>query len=190
MGTFSWVFCIIFLWYTLCLIFRSKKRNKVMLVLGSGGHTTEILRLMELWPGPICAVHASTDTLSRSKFISNFNGDIYSISRSRSVGQSYFTSIFTTLYSFVPAIWTIIRSSPDLLITNGPGTALPICYSAFFYKLVSLKRIKIVFVESFCRTHTLSLAGKLIYPIANEFYVQWETLQKVCPKAKYIGLLS
>lgn len=186
----TWIICAIVLWISFRIFVIGKRSKKLMLVLGSGGHTAEILRLVESWPGKICAVHASTDVSSRSKFLCKFNGEVFSIPRSREVGQSYYTSIFTTLYSFLPSFWTIISASPDLIITNGPGTALPICYSAFFYKLFFLKNVKIVFVESFCRTQSLSLAGKLIYPITSEFYVQWEALLLSYPKAKYIGLLS
>ena len=187
---YIWIISGIILWYTFRLFTRQKNSKTLMLILGSGGHTTEILRLVQSWPGTICAVCANSDSFSKEKFLSKHSGKVYSIPRSRNVGQSFFTTIFTTLYSFLPAIWVVFSVSPDLIITNGPGTALPVCYSAFFYKILTFSSIKIVFVESFCRTHTLSLAGKLIYPISNEFYVQWESLLTKYPKAKYIGLLS
>ena len=138
----------------------------------------------------MCAVHANSDELSKTRYMSIFNTETYSIPRSRSVGQSYITSIFSTLYSFIPSFWVIFKTTPDLIISNGPGTALPICYCAYIYKLLTLKKIKIVFVESFCRTSSISLAGNLIYPITDEFYVQWELLVLKYPKVKYIGLLT
>ena len=128
----STFFAVALFWYVLRLLTRRQRGNRLMLVLGSGGHTTELLRLINSWPGTVCAVHASSDEHSKLHFHSKFSGLLFEIPRSRSVGQSYFTSIFTTVYSFFPACWLVFRTEPDLIISNGPGTALPICYSAFF----------------------------------------------------------
>jgi beta-1,4-N-acetylglucosaminyltransferase len=189
MSIFSILILIVLFWYTYRFFFRKPKGKNLMLILGSGGHTTEILRLIDNWPGSVCAVHASGDEHSKLHFSSKYTGELYAIPRSRQVGQSYFTSIFTTLYSFLPALWLVFRTEPDLIISNGPGTALPVCYCAFVCKYLALFRTRIVFVESFCRTSSLSLAGKLIYPITDEFYVQWESLLQMYPKAKFIGML-
>lgn len=190
MGFWLWVCTAVVIWYSFWYIMRPKPGKTLMLILGSGGHTTEILRLIENWDGPIIGVHASNDQLSKTRFLCQYTGTTFSVFRSRNVGQSYFTSIFTTIYSFLPAFWIIFRTNPDLIITNGPGTALPICYSAFINKILTLHAVKIVFVESICRTKTISLAGKLIYPITSEFYVQWEELREEYPRAKYLGLLA
>ena len=61
----------------------------------------------------------------------------------------------------------------DLVMTNGPGTALPISYIYWIVSKLLLFNIKakIIFVESFCRVTELSLTGKLIRPIVNKFVV-------------------
>ena len=66
----------------------------------------------------------------------------------------------------------------DLVVTNGPGTALPVCYCSFLLNKVLLFNIhsKILFVESFCRVSEISLTGKLLAPIADKFVVHWEEL--------------
>ena len=55
----------------------------------------------------------------------------------------------------------------DVLMTNGPGTALPLCYAHCFVNKLALFNIKakILFVESFCRVDDLSLTGKLLRPL-------------------------
>ena len=55
----------------------------------------------------------------------------------------------------------------DLIITNGPGTALPICYIHIFISYVLMFNIKakILFIESFCRVDDLSVTGKLLRPL-------------------------
>lgn len=183
-----------------------KKTLKTLVVLGSGGHTTEMLDLIKnLKPdryGPIVLVVANTDTTSlqrvqayphplpiqnKGNLVSLENTrdqqQVYRIPRSREVGQSYVSSILTTLRSFLFALWLVgFQVQPDLVLVNGPGTCLPIAVSAFFFRIVGWKTgTKIVFVESFCRVKSLSLTGKLLYPIADLFAVCWEQLHEKYP---------
>jgi beta-1,4-N-acetylglucosaminyltransferase len=67
------------------------------------------------------------------------------------------------------------------------GTCVPIVYVAFLYKLLGILDADIVFVESFCRVQKLSLTGKLLYPIADKFIVQWPQLLRQYGRAEYLG---
>ena len=63
----------------------------------------------------------------------------------------------------------------------GAGTCLPVCLAALFWRAVGLVDSRIIFVESFCRVQSLSLTGKILYPIADRFVVQWPDLtQRYC----------
>lgn len=73
------------------------------------------------------------------------------------------------------------KERPDVVITTGALLAFPFCL------LAKWKGIKIVYIESFARVNNGSLTGKLVYPFADLFLVQWESLLKVYPKAKYVG---
>ncbi|KAG9390109.1 UDP-N-acetylglucosamine transferase subunit [Carpediemonas membranifera] len=159
---------------------------KTLIVLGSGGHTAEMMHLLTQVDtddiAPRYYVHADSDAQSSQKAVSfeEKNGGkdyiIKSIPRARSVGQSYFTSIFTTLYAFIFAFVLILRIRPKLLLTDGPGTALPLVYSAFFLRFIG-QRCRIIFVESFCRVESLSLAGRLCKPVVDRFIVHWPSLK-------------
>ena len=46
---------------------------------------------------------------------------------------------------------------------------------------------KIIYIETFANIHTKTATGRLIYPIADLFIVQWESMLKVYPKAVYGG---
>lgn len=72
----------------------------------------------------------------------------------------------------------VARKRPQLIMCNGPGTCLPICLAAFCFRLVFFMDVRIVFCESFCRVKTLSLTGRLLYPIADRFVVQWPQLRE------------
>ena len=42
-------------------------------------------------------------------------------------------------------------------------------------------------IETFANSETKTLSGKLIYPIADTFIVQWESMLELYPKAIYGG---
>ena len=46
---------------------------------------------------------------------------------------------------------------------------------------------KIIFIESYAKRTSPTLSGRLVYPIATTFVVQWETMLEFYPKAKYWG---
>jgi beta-1,4-N-acetylglucosaminyltransferase len=50
-------------------------------------------------------------------------------------------------------------------------------------------KIKLIFLESFCRVQHLSLTGRILYPIVNLFIVHWPQLTQQYPNAKYIGII-
>ena len=42
-------------------------------------------------------------------------------------------------------------------------------------------------IETYANKNTKTATGKLVYPIADLFIVQWEEMLKVYPKATYLG---
>ncbi|KAJ7386447.1 UDP-N-acetylglucosamine transferase subunit [Desmophyllum pertusum] len=178
-----------------------RKPVKVMVVAGSGGHTTEMIRLLgslSSYYHPRIYVVAETDKMSAEK-ITSFERNkeekdkessefkILRIPRSREVRQSWLSTIFTTLNALVFSFPVVLREKPELLLCNGPGTCIPICLAAFVLKVAGLRDITMVFVESMCRVKTLSLSGKIMYHFADHFLVQWKQLQINFPKAIYLG---
>lgn len=109
------------------------------------------------------------------------------IKRSREVKQSWLSTVFTSLLSTVQCFFLVLRIRPRLIICNGPGTCVPVCYCAFLLKVVGMADTKIIFVESFCRVEKLSLTGRLLYPIADRFIVQWPQLLLKSKRAEYLG---
>ena len=122
------------------------KPLKTLVVLGSGGHTTEMLYLIQNLNldhyEPMVLVVATTDTTSLKRVAayphplpiqdkncllheksSSRNGQqVYRIPRSREVGQSYWSSILTTLYSFLFALWLVgyqVRATNHLKRNTG-----------------------------------------------------------------------
>ncbi|VEL24731.1 unnamed protein product [Protopolystoma xenopodis] len=176
---------------------------KTMIVIGSGGHTSEMVRYTRAMGkkyAPKIYVLASSDKFSEEKVLSiEASRDepdkapfvIKYVPRSREVGQSYLTSIFTTLWSFIKSFEVVLSFSPDLVLCNGPGTCVPICFSYAVIQLLRRRQFAVVFVESICRTASLSLTGKILYYSSfSDVIVQWPKLKEQYPRAIYLGLLS
>lgn len=113
----------------------------------------------------------------------------HSLTRAREVGQGLPSSLLSTLRALVQAITLVASITPDLVLVNGPGTCVPVCLAAFLLRFLGWAHPKIVFVESVCRTRGLSITGRLLYPLADRFLVQWPQLQERYPLAQCVGLL-
>lgn len=181
---------------------RRIKPASTLIVLGSGGHTAEMMTIVKKLNkknySPRHYILASTDSTSEAKVLdyeepttSKNDYEIFRIKRSRHVGQSYLTSIYTTIRSIWQCIPLVYHLKPELVLCNGPGTCVPICLIAFMLKMFGLidLQCKIVFVESYCRVKTVSLSGKILVWIADCFVVQWPQLANFSPKGKYFGRL-
>ncbi|PWA35353.1 hypothetical protein CTI12_AA610280 [Artemisia annua] len=59
--------------------------------------------------------------------------------RSREAGQSYITSVGTTLFALGHALWLMIKIRPRVILCNGPGTCVPICAIAFIFKVFGIR---------------------------------------------------
>ncbi|XP_025950024.1 UDP-N-acetylglucosamine transferase subunit ALG14 homolog isoform X2 [Dromaius novaehollandiae] len=131
----------------------------LLVVAGSGGHTTEILRLLSCLSESYSPRHyilADSDKMSEAKI--------------RSFEQKRAETF-----------------SNSQILCNGPGTCVPVCISTLLLGLLGLKRAIIVYVESICRVETLSLSGKILYYFSDYFIVQWPALKEKYPKSVYLG---
>lgn len=77
-----------------------------------------------------------------------------------------------------------LKVRPDVVIATGAHTTVPICYIAKMFGK------KVIFIETFANITTKTLSGKLVYPIADLFLVQWEEMLELYPNAKYRGGLK
>ena len=79
------------------------------------------------------------------------------------------------------SVFLFFKFRPDVIVTTGANTCVPLCYMGFIF------RKKVIYIESFAKQEGKTLSGKLVYPIATHFIVQWESMKKYYPKAIYIG---
>ncbi|XP_032229004.1 UDP-N-acetylglucosamine transferase subunit ALG14 homolog [Nematostella vectensis] len=186
------------------------KPVKTLIVMGSGGHTSEMIRLMsglsDMY-NPRMYLIADTDKMSEEKVVEfeskqkpeifkeeaaekqHKDYEILRIPRSREVKQTYVSSVLTTLYAFKATLPLVHDVKPDLILCNGPGTCVPVCIAAVLLKILGMHNTTLVYIESVCRVKTLSLSGLIMYRLADHFMVQWQKLQDAYPKAVFLGRL-
>jgi len=87
------------------------------------------------------------------------------------------------LLGSLPQVARILwHERPQLIVSTGSEIAIP-----FFY-LARLFRIKTIFIESWSRVFSPSGTGRVVYPVADVFLVQWrQLLAHYGPKARCEG---
>ena len=73
------------------------------------------------------------------------------------------------------------KEKPDVVVCTGVLAMIPMCL------LAKLMGKKLVYIESFAKVTSATETGRLLYRFADQFYVQWESMLKVYPKAIYLG---
>jgi len=76
------------------------------------------------------------------------------------------------------------RERPNLVISTGAGIAVPGFVAA------RLLGIRTVYIETYARIDSLSLAGRICYHLADRFLVQHACLTSRLPRAIYAGTLN
>jgi beta-1,4-N-acetylglucosaminyltransferase len=156
---------------------------RVMVTLGEGGHTTEMITLVEtLGEGfafSYLVVH--DDPLSEGKIIRP--GPVFRVRRPRDKDHHLLRDIGRSLQSAWQAWRALRRVRPQAIVSSGPSMAVPACV------LAKLMGIRVIFVECGCRVTFLSLTGRILYRFADLYFVQWPELQVVRPRATYAGRL-
>ncbi|CAG8547942.1 8145_t:CDS:2 [Paraglomus brasilianum] len=181
-----------------------EKPCKSCIVLGSGGHTMEMLQLLQGLDyatkyRPRLYIVSSNDTLSvkKARDLETAKGGtegedkyrIVRIPRARHVGESWLTTPFSVAKALIASTKVVLWETPDLIICNGPGICVPICVISYIHRILGIKRIYLIYVESFARVKSLSLSGRLLIRFVDTFLVQWPYLEGKYSQAEYKGVL-
>lgn len=151
-------------------------RKKVLFISSLGGHLTQLLQLKPLFEE--YDYHIVTEKSVITKELQKR----YEMSFLVYGARNYlFRYIFKFSYNIFKSFYIFFRERPDVIVTTGAHTAVPMCYIAKLFGK------KVIFIESFAKTSTPTISGRLVYPIADLFIVQWKGMLKHYPKAVYGG---
>ena len=151
--------------------------KKVIFISSGGGHLEELLALKKLF-NDVDYTLITEKTESTLYLKDKYSKVKYLVYGTQDHLLPYlFIFPFNIILSFI--YFLIIR--PDFVVSTGTHTAVPMCKIAHMFKK------KVVWIETMANITTGTKAGKLIYPIADKFIVQWEEQKKVYPKAVNLG---
>lgn len=148
--------------------------KKVALVCSSGGHLTQLLILREFWSNkPRFWV-----TFDKIDAVSQLQGEVFYPCFHPT--NRNLKNLVRNLLLACKVLW---KERPSMIISSGAAIAVP-----FFY-LGKLFGATTVYIEVYDRIDGPTLTGKLVYPVTDKFYVQWEEQQQFYPKAILVGEL-
>lgn len=150
----------------------AKDKIKVCLVGSSGGHLTHLYMLKPFWQ-------------DKEHFWVTFDKeDARSKLKSEKIYPCHYPTnrnLKNLIKNTFLAIKVLRNEKPDLIISSGAAVAVP-----FFY-IGKMMGAKTIYIEVFDRYDKSTVTGKLVYPIADKFIVEWEEMKKVYPKAINLG---
>lgn len=144
----------------------------MLLVCSPGGHLQQMLALEAAWQG----AERAWATLP--------GADVSSLLAEEDVtlGHGPTNRSLKNLVLNLSLAWKVLRRRrPDAILSTGAGLAVP------FFLVGKLLRIRLVYVESVTRSESISLSGRLVYPLADRFFVQWPAAAARLRRAEYAG---
>lgn len=129
-----------------------------MLVCSPGGHLQQMLALEPAWRG-----------LDRS-WVTLEGPDVGYLLRDEDVVVGHGPTNRNLLNLFRNlrlAVRALRARRPDVILSTGAALAVPV------FIVGKLMGIRLVYVESVTRTRSLSLSGRIVYPLADRFFAQW-----------------
>ena len=147
-------------------------RKKVCLISSSGGHFEQLLMLEKL-----SDKFDSFIVTEKTEYNSLENDFYYLHQVNRKEIRSYFYFLLNCLIS----IKIYFKEKPDIIISTGALAVIPM------FIIGKIARKKLVFIESFSKSNSPTLTGKLIYKFADLFIVQWESMKEIYPDALFLG---
>ena len=156
------------------------EKKKVLFISSTGGHFNELLQLSALFDK--YDYHIITEKDETTIKLKDKYGDKISY-LPYGTRKKLLRYIFIYIYLCIKTVILYIKIRPKYIVTTGTHTAGPMCY---FGKIFGSK---IIYIETFANRNRKTATGKLIYPIADLFIVQWEEMLKLYPKAVYGGAI-
>ena len=152
--------------------------KKVIFVASSGGHLSEILKLKKLF-NEYEYLLVTEETEVTQKLKNEYKVDYLKYGPNKNILKY----MWAVIYNVFKSIKVLIKFKPKTVISTGAQVGGIMC---FFAKIFGKK---VIYIESLAKVNSLSTTGKMIYPLANKFYVQWEELAHRYKKAEYLGRL-
>jgi UDP-N-acetylglucosamine:LPS N-acetylglucosamine transferase len=161
-------------------------RPHIMVVLGQGGHTTELLHLVDLLGSGNCYCYMLFEEDQHSAAHIRHPGPLHRVPRPRYRPGKRLHPIWDPLLA-LRSLWAVFRvvrrERPNALLMTGPSIAI---LAALCGKLIGAR---VIFVETGSRVTSLSNTGRVMRYVAHDFFVQSERLAQQMPGTRFAGRL-
>jgi len=151
------------------------KKKKICLISSSGGHFEQLLMLR-----PLSKKYDTFIVTEKTKYNKGDKKINYYLSQ---VNRKEVLFIFKMLLIFLKSLYIFVKEKPNVIISTGVLSAIPMMFIGHIFKK------KVIYIESFAKINSPTMTGNLIYKknIADQFYVQWESMKDFYPNAIYEG---
>ena len=146
-------------------------RIKICLTCSHGGHLNEMLQLSEAFTGHdtfyFCYDAETTRSLPNVTLVPNMARNPVEFAK-----------------NLIRVFRLFRKERPDLIVSTGAEIALPVVLVGKFF------RAKVLYIECGAQVVHPSFTGRVMYWVADEFYVQWPELLRVYGgRARFVGSL-
>lgn len=151
--------------------------KKVLWISSQGGHLNELLQLESLF-----SKYDSYFMTEKTK-MTDFLKEKYPHTSYLFYGTRHHLIFypFILLFNCFISLYQYLKIRPDYIVTTGTHTAGPMC------SIAKIMGSRVVYIETFANMENKTATGRLIALFADLFIVQWESMLKVYPKAKFGG---
>lgn len=152
--------------------------KKVMFISSEGGHLSELQQLnFENYDFQVVTEKTKTTKGLKERYKDKIHYLVYGTRRTPII---YF---FILILNFIISFNLFLQYKPDYIVSTGTHTAVPMCFIAKLFGK------KVIWIETFANRTSGTMAGKIIYKIADTFVVQWAEMLEVYPNAEYWGAI-
>lgn len=151
-----------------------KRKIRICFAASSGGHFEQLMMLEAIMKeyDSFILTEKTKYSVKNTKYATEY---LSQVNRKEKGWYVYF------IYNTIKSLFIFLKRKPDVIICTGALAMIPMCI------LCKLFGRKLIFIESFAKVTSPTETGKLMYKIANRFYVQWESMLEIYPNAIYLG---
>lgn len=153
-------------------------KPKVLFISSTGGHLSEMMQLETLFKKYDYRI-ITEKTKSNLYLLDKYPGKVSYMIFGSKVNMLLYP--FKLLANCFKSLFFYIKFKPQYIITTGTHTAAPMCCIGHLFGS------KIIYIETFANICTKTVTGSYIYKFADLFVVQWKSMKKLYPKAKFGG---
>ena len=147
---------------------------KIVFAASSGGHFEQLMMLK-----PLMEKYDSFVLTEKTDYC--VGKQVVDVVYLKQINRKEPLFLFKLMANTITSFRIYLKEKPDVMITTGVLAIIP------FALIMKLFGKKLIYIESFAKVTSKTLSGKLLYKYADQFYVQWEEMLKLYPKAIYKG---